>query len=122
MMYGGNLNHGTPGRELHDGFLRESWMTNDGHLIEDTLNMDDGSVVLKDTDPSGASTITKTDAEGRVISETHQGPAAAPQRNGFGRLYHGAIGTDLTFGALPPGRNPPETLRSNGYHLLEFDH
>jgi len=31
-------------------------------------------------------------------------------------------GTDLTFGALPPGRNPPETLRSNGYYLLEFDH
>jgi hypothetical protein len=33
-----------------------------------------------------------------------------------------ASGTDLTFGALRPGRNPPETLRSNGYHLLEFDH
>jgi len=34
----------------------------------------------------------------------------------------GPSGTDLTFGALPPGRNPPETLRSNGYYLLEFDH
>ena len=31
-------------------------------------------------------------------------------------------GTDLTFGARLPGENPAETLRSDGYHLLEFDH
>ena len=37
-------------------------------------------------------------------------------------INEGTSGTDLTFGALPPGRNPPETLRSNGYYLLEFDH
>jgi hypothetical protein len=33
-----------------------------------------------------------------------------------------ASGTDLTFGALLPGRNPAETLSSDGYHLFEFDH